>query len=263
MPNTSFSAKHSEPEPVIDAVRILVAGSLTPPDVADYLREILRDLYECAISAIHRSLGEVVFIEASSPDHATATVLDGIDGLLILGGADADPACYGQEREADTMYGINPDADRLELELLRDAGVRDLPVLGICRGMQLINILRGGDLVQEIGAGTVHNGSADNSLMVAHPVELEPGSRLEAIYGRRTLSVSSGHHQAVSRVGKGLVVAARAADGIVEAIEANDQRWMIGVQWHPEYPAAPRADLDRLMASFVEAARETARAKAL
>lgn len=254
MHNTLFSANKFPTE--YKTVRILVVGSLTPPDVSDYLKGVLREFSDSALSSLRRGNGAVHFVEASAPDRAENVALDGMDGLLVLGGADADPACYGQPRETDTMYGINPDADRFELALLRDAAARDLPALGICRGMQLINILHGGDLVQEIGPDTVHNGVADNSIMVSHPVTLEPGSRLDAIYGGRTLSVRSGHHQAVARVGEGLAVAARAEDGLVEAVEADGPRWMVGVQWHPEDPEASRTDLDLLMAGFIDAARQ-------
>lgn len=263
MPNTPVSANPPAAEtPAVesDAVRILVVGSLTPPDIGDYLKSVLRAFSESAFSSVRRGRGEVNFVDASTPDRAVDTALDGMDGLLVLGGADADPTCYGQRLEADTTYGIDPQADRFELALLREAGARDLPVLGICRGMQLINIMHGGDLVQEIGQGTVHNGTFDNSIMVSHPVTLEPGSRLDAIYGGRTLSVRSGHHQAVSRVGEGLAVTARAEDGMVEAVETTGPNWMVGVQWHPEDPEAPRADLDLLMAGFINVARQRRRA---
>ena len=257
---SNISSPVSGPVSQDEAVKILVVGSLTPPDVSDYLKGILCELSDSAISALHRNGGEAQFIEASNPSREADNLLAGVQGLLVLGGADADPACYGQKAEADTMYGINPEADNFELQLIRGAEAQDLPILGICRGMQLLNIAHGGDLIQEIGPGTMHNGTSDNSIMVSHPVAIEPGSRLASIYDAADLTVRSGHHQAVGRLGDGLVVTARAADGIVEALEARDQTWVVGVQWHPEDPVAPARDLDLLVAGFIEAARLRAKA---
>lgn len=235
------------------AVNILVVGSLTPPGVSDDLKSILVGLSENVTAALHRAGAQARFVEASNPARAASAVLADMHGLLILGGADADPACYGQKAEADTMYGINPAADDFELQLIRDARAQALPILGICRGMQLLNIAHGGDLIQEIGPGTMHNGASDNALMVCHEVSLEPRSRLAAIYEERALTIRSGHHQAVGRLGEGLVVTASAADGIVEAVESRDAAWVVGVQWHPEDPVAPVRDLDRLVAGFIQA----------
>jgi len=251
MPNSSFPAN----SPLSNSVKVLIAGSLSAPDVSDYLTGVLRQLADSAITSVRSGGADFRFVEASAPDRDAGAALEGMDALLVLGGADADPTCYGQQPETDTMYGIDPEADRFELALMREASARGMPVLGICRGMQLMNILHGGDLVQEIGPGTMHNSSVDNSIMTSHPVTLAPGSRLGAIYDGRTLSVRSGHHQAVDRVGEGLVVTARSADGIVEALEAEGPQWMVGVQWHPEDPEAPREDLDLLIADFVAAAR--------
>ncbi|HVX35087.1 MAG TPA: gamma-glutamyl-gamma-aminobutyrate hydrolase family protein [Hyphomicrobium sp.] len=236
--------------------RILVVGSLNPPGVGDDLKGLLLEFSNVAFASVRRSNGQLHFIEASTPDRTPELALDGMDGLLILGGADADPMCYGQPRQAQTMYGINPVADRFELELLRHAEARNLPVLGICRGMQLMNVLHGGDLVQEIGSGTIHYDAANHTPMVFHPVELEPDSHLHDIYKGRRLSVRSGHHQAVGRLGERLAVTARAEDGIIEAVEVVERHWMVGVQWHPEDPAASAADLDLLMAGFINAARQ-------
>lgn len=235
------------------SARILVVGSLTPPGVSDDLKRLLLEFSDVAFASVRRNKGQLNFTEASAPDRTPELALDGMDGLLLLGGADADPTCYGQPRQAQTMYGINPVADRFELELLRHAEARDLPVLGICRGMQLMNILHDGDLVQEIGSGTVHYDAANHTPMVFHPVELEPDSRLHDIYKGRTLSVRSGHHQAVGRLGERLAVTARAEDGIIEAVEVVGHHWMVGVQWHPEDPAASEVDLDLLMAGFINA----------
>ena len=237
-------------------LRILVLGSQNPPDVSDYLRGVLRDFAGSAIAALHTQGAEVRVIEASVPDASADSALSGMDGLLILGGADMDPACYGQRPEAETIYGLDIAADRFELAVMGHAQARGIPMLGICRGMQLMNVLQGGDLVQEIGTGTIHYSTADNSLMTEHEVTAAPGSRLAAIQGGQGLRVRSGHHQAVGRLGEGLTVTARAADGIIEAIEGAGDHWMLGIQWHPEDPAAPKADLNRLIAGFLDAVRQ-------
>lgn len=236
--------------------RILVVGSLNQPAVSDDLTRLLAEFSDVVFASVRKGGGRVCFIDASTPHRLPEVALDEIDGLLVLGGSDADPICYGQPRKAETMYGINLAADRYELELLRRAEAQDLPVLGICRGMQLMNILHGGDLIQEIGSGTVHYDAANHTPMVFHSVEFEPGSRVYGVYKGRTLSVRSGHHQAVGRVGDGLAVTARAGDGIVEAIEVVGRQWMMGVQWHPEDPAAPARDLDLLMSDFINVARQ-------
>lgn len=236
-------------------VKVLVVGSLTPPDVSEYLLGILQQYARNVITAIQAIGADVRTIEASAPECEIGEALQNINAVLILGGADADPACYGQRSTVDTMYGINRDADQFELDLIRRAIAQNLPVLGICRGVQLINIAYGGDLIQEIGPDTIHNSSADNSIMTSHPVTPISGSRLGTIYKGRTISVRSGHHQAVDRVGKGLLVTARAEDGIVEALEAEGPQWIVGVQWHPEDQEAPPEDLAILISSFVEVAR--------
>lgn len=242
------------------APRILVAGSLTPPDASDWLKNKLKELADGVFAALERAGAMCSFVEASSPNIAPDELLSQVDGLLVLGGGDADPACYGQVAAAETMYAINPVADRFELDLIRQGIMADLPILGICRGMQLINIAYGGDLIQEIGH-SCHNGNADNSVMVSHSVVITEGSRLHSIYGSSQLTVRSAHHQAVSRVGKGLSVVATAADHIVEALEGIHQRWVVGVQWHPEDALAPRADFDMLVNAFVCSASINTRAQ--
>lgn len=189
-------------------------------------------------------------------------MLAGVDGVIILGGADADPELYGHSARAETNYGINADADRFELELIAGASARGVPLLGICRGMQLINIFHGGDLVQEIGAGSMHYSSSDNTSLISHDVTLEPQSHLAEIFSKRSLTIRSGHHQAVGRLGAGLRVAATAADGIVEALEGLGGSWLVGVQWHPEDPQASPEDLALLLGSFIAHASDLKKVRA-
>ena len=156
-----------------------------------------------------------------------AMTLEGLDGLLLAGGSDVDAALYGAVR--DPQAG-EPDRerDRVETALLREALDRDLPVLAICRGVQLLNVAHGGTLVQHI------EGHKCPDQRDVHTVAVASGSRLRSILGVDELAVNSRHHQCVERVGAGLVVVATAADGVVEALELAAKRFVVGVQWHPE-----------------------------
>jgi putative glutamine amidotransferase len=153
--------------------------------------------------------------------------LDGYDGLMLTGGTDVDPARYGRDRESQTEP---PDVerDRREAALLKEALKCDIPVLAICRGMQFLNVVLGGTLVQHI-EGHRRRGEPD-----AHAVKVVEGSRLASILNSGEYRVNSRHHQSVERVGEGLVVSATAPDGIIEALELPGQRFVIAVQWHPE-----------------------------
>jgi putative glutamine amidotransferase len=148
--------------------------------------------------------------------------LDDAGGLLLMGGTDVNPDLYGDERQTETE---EPDDDRdaIELWLLADALSRNLPILAICRGFQLLNVFHGGTLLQHI----------ETHRVPLHPVRIVPGSQLCRIFGMQ-LEVNSRHHQAVGKPGGGLLISARAADGIVEGLERPDLPFVVGVQWHPE-----------------------------
>jgi putative glutamine amidotransferase len=156
-----------------------------------------------------------------------AAALADLDGLLLAGGNDIDPALYGETRRAQTE-DPDPDRDRRESALLREAIERDLPVLAICRGLQLLNVVQGGTLIQHV------EGHSLRKLRDAHAVSIAAGSRLEAILGTREYVVNSRHHQCAGRVAPGLVATALAPDGVVEGLELAGRRFILGVQWHPE-----------------------------
>ena len=172
--------------------------------------------------------------------------LDVLDGVIFSGGADLDPAIYGADAHPETD---DPQTrrDAGELALLEAALARDMPVLAICRGFQLLNVARGGDLVQhlpdEVGNDTHKQVPGE---FAQHPVEVKEGTRLGAIVGAAS-DVTSHHHQALGRVGDGLVETAWAADGTLEAVEDPDKRFVLGVQWHPE-AADDRALFEALVA---------------
>lgn len=168
-------------------------------------------------------------------------VLDLVDGLMLAGGADIDPGAYGAERHPQTIETV-PERDRFEIALVRAAIERDMPVLGICRGMQLINVAYGGTLLQHLPERFGHHehlrvaGTFDGA---DHDVDLVEGSLAARAAGETHHATKSHHHQGVDRLGEGLsITGSSAMDGLPEAIEMPERRFVLGVQWHPEADAA-------------------------
>jgi putative glutamine amidotransferase len=183
-------------------------------------------------------------------DNGVAETLDVLDGIVFSGGSDIDPDTYGEEAHPETG-DLRPERDDAELELMKAALERDLPMLAICRGSQLLNVARGGDLVQhlpEIVGDDKHK--VTPGLFTAHDVSVDPGSRLGSLIGSEA-RVESHHHQGFGRVGEGLDVVAYAEDGSIEAVEDHDRRFAVGVLWHPE-----EGDDLRLFEALVEQARQ-------
>jgi putative glutamine amidotransferase len=184
-----------------------------------------------------------------------AQLLDRIDGLLLIGGADLDPRSYGEEPETGVEVTYR-ERDNFEIALTRAAIERRMPYLGICRGMQILNVALGGNLNQHLA---LDDGTTPHRRIVGtfegneHEILLEPGSLAAHALGEERHEGRCHHHQAVARLGTGLVVTGQAADGVPEAIELPDGGWVLGVQWHPE-----AADKLQLFHSFVAAAREWA-----
>ncbi len=181
---------------------------------------------------------EPVLISPESP-----AVPGGIQGLLLMGGSDVNPALYGGTRHAETEA---PDdaRDALECQLIQAALDRDIPLLAICRGIQILNVQHGGTLIQHLPSTARHRVRTANRGLPAHQVEIVPDTLLARVFGEPlTLDVNSRHHQAIGRLGNGLRVSARdTEDGVIEAVERPDKRFAVGVQWHPENmsPADPR-----------------------
>jgi gamma-glutamyl-gamma-aminobutyrate hydrolase PuuD len=167
-------------------------------------------------------------------EDAIDETLDALDGVLFSGGSDIDPSEYGQDAHPETN-GLRPDRDRGELSLLRAALERDMPVLAVCRGSQVLNVARGGDLVQHLPEVVGHEQHKHTPGVFAdHEVDVKEGTRLGSLLGERA-PVKSHHHQGFGRVGEGLVEAAWAAeDGTLEAVEDPGKRFAVGVLWHPE-----------------------------
>ena len=166
-----------------------------------------------------------------------AEILSAAGGLLMTGGEDVDPSRYGAEPNA-LLGATNPGRDTTEVALLEFARERRLPVLAICRGIQLLNVALGGTLVQDLPSqrpSAVKHDQPHDRTARTHDVVITPGSRLATATGTTAMAVNSYHHQAVDRLAAGLRVTARAPDGVVEGVEADDAEWwVVAVQWHPE-----------------------------
>lgn len=190
------------------------------------------------------------------PDLAE-TYLDGLDGLLVTGGAfDVDPSLFGATTRHATV-SLKEVRTAFELAVLRAALARDMPVLGICGGQQLLNVVLGGTLIQHIPdavPGALAHEQPNPRTEPGHAVALTPGSLLAGIVGAEKMAVNSAHHQAAEAVGPGIAITARAPDGVIEAIEDPRKKFCIGVQWHPEYHVDPGDG--KILAAFVAAARQ-------
>ena len=206
------------------------------------------------LAAVEGAGGIPVVLPILDPRRA-ATILEVVDGLILTGGGDIDPACYGAVPHPE-VYGLHPGRDAWELALARTTTV---PVLGICRGVQVINVANGGTLVQHLPDVTdVSHRERERGGELVHGVDVVPGSRLHAIAGSLQLGANTLHHQAVGSVGEGLVVTGRAPDGTVEAIEGTGEQPVLGVQWHPEL--LPGHDQHRAVFTWLVAAAGAARA---
>jgi putative glutamine amidotransferase len=185
------------------------------------------------VSAVEQAGGGVRVLEVT--DHPS-DVLREVDGILLPGGADVDPALYGAERHAATV-DAEPGRDAFELELARRALEADVPLLAICRGVQVLNVAVGGTLVQDIPSAlpaSLPHAVPQPLDGPCHEVAIRGGSKLAGLLGSEQRHVNSRHHQAIERVGDGLTVSASAPDGVIEGVEKPDARFCIGVQWHPE-----------------------------
>jgi len=177
-------------------------------------------------------------------------------GLVLAGGVDVDPRLYGEKPGPNTDKP-NEERDRQELALLEQAVERDIPVLCICRGYQLMNVFFGGSILQDI-EGEQHKWHDDDTFSSRYHEVIASGGIVSGVYGDgQAVQVNSRHHQGVTaeRVAKGLAVTAKSRDGFVEALESAENRWVVGVQWHPERPEM-HPDSDSLWAAFVRAAAE-------
>ena len=192
-------------------------------------------LYVDYTKAVEIAGGVPVIIPALEDDEDILTVMATLDGLVLTGGEDIDPAVYGEEAHP-SVTRTPPQRQFSDLRLVELALVMEVPILGICMGCQLLNVALGGTLVQDIPSANpaaVPHEPPEGHAPVRHKVHVEEGSRLHKIVKATTIEADSSHHQAVKELGRGLVVTARAEDETIEAIELPNA-WALGVQWHPE-----------------------------
>jgi putative glutamine amidotransferase len=184
------------------------------------------------VHAVERAGGRPMLIPPST--EGVDETLDAVDAIIFSGGSDLDPATYGEQPHPET-FGVHRERDDAELALLTRALERDMPVLGICRGIQVLNVARGGDLNQHVPdiVGNDRHKHNPPGIFSDHDVQIEPGTKLASLFGGET-GVKSHHHQGIRRLGSGLVEAAHADDGTIEAIEDPAKRFAMGVLWHPE-----------------------------
>ena len=212
------------------------------------------------INALIRAGAAPVLIPHLADRALLRSLYDLLDGLLLPGGGDVDPAYYGESRHA--RCGVaSPERDETELALARWAMEEGKPLLAVCRGIQVLNVALGGSLYQDIQAQAPgadrhdwHRGHPRDHR--PHTLAIVPQSRLAQLSGTIALPVNSLHHQAIKEVAPGLAVVARAPDGIVEAVEAPDHPFAVGVQWHPEELATDDARAQGLFDALVEASRQ-------
>jgi putative glutamine amidotransferase len=215
--------------------------------------EVLVNLSPRAYSlAVQRAGGIALILPpddvvAESPDE----LLDMIDALILAGGSDVDPASYGAKPHPET-HGTRPERDRFEIALGTRALERDMPVLGICRGMQMLNVIQGGTLNQHLGS-ELHRHTP--GAFTDHGVRLDSGSLAARVVGGERTEVKSAHHQGVEELGDGVVASGHADDELVEAIELPDKTFAVGVLWHPE-----EDEQSRVVGSLVDEARDRMKA---
>lgn len=211
--------------------------------------------------AVAAAGGAPLLIPLLDDEDALRGAYEACSGILIPGGVDMDPATYG-EAPHEKLGRIDPARDRVELQLTRWAVEDRKPLLGLCRGLQVINVAAGGSLYQDLDAqleGAIKHDYFPNYGFerdhLSHEVAVAPASRLRSLVDLEQLPVNSMHHQGVKQLGTGLRACAVASDGLIEAVESTGGHWMVGVQWHPEVFDADDPHTRDLFRGFVEAAR--------
>lgn len=226
-----------------------------------YRAEII-GLAERAESYLLAAGADVIMLDASVdgvPD------MHRLDGVVVMGGGDVDPSLYHSEGHPSISF-VDSAADRFESSLVRRAVESYTPVLGICRGLQIMNVALGGSLIEDLGEGTIHGTATADAAMADHSVQVVEETLLSTILGVGDITVRSSHHQAIQRLANTLQVSAWAPDGVVEGIEAKSHSdgttpWAVGVQWHPEEAGTQPGQFEALVTAFIAAATEKQIAK--
>jgi len=212
------------------------------------------------LHAVQQAGGVPVALPPQLSPASMRRLTDDLDGLLLTGGGDVDPALFDEAPHA-TLYDVAPSRDTLETAVLHLALERGRPVLAVCRGLQVLNVALGGSLYQDVGAdpGTqIPHSQKEPRDQPTHKVKITPGSRLAETLGTDEIEVNSMHHQAIHRLGRGLTAVAWAPDQLVEGAEIDDPaRFVLGVQWHPEELVGHSEPARRLFSALVAAARKS------
>jgi putative glutamine amidotransferase len=211
------------------------------------------------VTAVEKAGGIPVVIPVNTCPEAADAILDRLDGLLLTGGDDVDPKHYGEDYEL-FLQQTNPIRDIFDLNLATKAMEKDMPILGICRGCQILNVAKGGSLYQDISSQV--KGSLFHPLLgispkwhKTHEVVFSPDSKLAAIYGTERLWTNGFHHQAVKKAADTFAETGKTKDGVTEAIESKTHTFVVGVQWHPEMMLEKYEEVLPLFEAFVEAAK--------
>ena len=227
----------------VPACTVAVTASIRPDGDTSRVR-----LTAAYVTALENAGLVPLIVPPLSSANAAASVLSSVSGLVLTGGEDVDPARYGEQRH-EKVRSVNPARDATEAALIQEAKTRQMPVLAICRGIQILNVALGGTLIQdipsEIATSISHDdeGARDSR---SHEISVEPGSLIATAIGTEHATVNSFHHQSVQRVADGMRITARSPDGIIEGIESTDRNWWVmGVQWHPEEMTESREPWDR------------------
>ncbi len=260
------SAEHVSPHSQFAILNLLLEPDIRPKRLLSLRIPPMRIVLTLDRDASHREENDYVraLVDAGFSRAQIEVIVPGkmpaepFDGLLLGGGSDVDPARYGRPRLRGGHVKVDPERDDMDFAFLERALREGVPIFGICRGIQVVNVAFGGTLLQDIPAqrpsAQVHQRSAREKTRLDHLVSVRPGTCLHEIAGADEIEVNSRHHQAIEDLGRGLIESGRAPDGIIEAIEQAEQR-LLAVQWHPENLASDAVSR-RLFEDFARAVQE-------
>lgn len=247
---SDYQIDHDHVEDGRPTIGVVVA--LWAPQMSQADAETSHVLTLTTVEMIRDLGGRPIVIDGSDRSqqaHGTSWQQD-IDAIVFLGGADVHPGFYTDIELSEELPGIDPRADQFAVDAVRQAISDNTPVLGICRGAQLLNVALGGSIIQHIDG---HRSELDDGKtgFIDETVNLVADSKIAEILGRTTISVRSSHHQTINEVGRGLVVTAYAQDDSIEGVEYPDNTWVVGLQWHPEEAEANAEDRHQIFANLL------------
>ncbi|GAA1364995.1 gamma-glutamyl-gamma-aminobutyrate hydrolase family protein [Brevibacterium luteolum] len=243
------------PQPDPDAPLIAVVVPLSFPGFTAEMFELVQRFTASTLAALNEAGARISIIDPNDPQTRSLDSITRADAVLYLGGGDVDPTVYGGSLgTVQGSYGIDRDADVFSILGITDTLQRGAPLLAVCRGSQLLNVALGGTLIPDLVPGHLHRGEPGEPMFLDEDVRLENGSVIHRILGRCGVTVRSGHHQAVDRLGDGLRAVGFAQDGVVEATELEADQWVLGLQWHPEDPDGNHDDFAAIIREFVSQA---------